>query len=286
MTPDASATPYERLADRARAWGVTIDATTETQSSLIAYGSARGEPVVLKVVKRPGDEWRAGGILAAFNGKGAVRVHQHAGGATLLERAIPGDSLAALSAAGRDDEATDILAATIDAMSAGAAGATAPSAEDWGRSFGAYEASGDTRIPRQLVVEAGGIFARLCASQTKARLLHGDLQHYNVVRDHRRGWLAIDPKGVVAEAEYEIGAVLRNPFEQPALFLDQSTIERRVGRFASSLALDAERILAWGFAQAVLSAVWDVEDGLTVDADHRGLRLASVLRPTVVTDRH
>jgi streptomycin 6-kinase len=43
------------------------------------------------------------------------------------------------------------------------------------------------------------------------RLLHGDLQHYNVLLDRKRGWLAIDPKGVVAEGEFELGAALRNP---------------------------------------------------------------------------
>ena len=42
-------------------------------------------------------------------------------------------------------------------------------------------------------------------------LLHGDLQHYNVLLDKDRGWVAIDPKGVVGELEYEVGALLRNP---------------------------------------------------------------------------
>lgn len=45
-----------------------------------------------------------------------------------------------------------------------------------------------------------------------------DLQHYNVLFDDARGWLAIDPKGVVGEVEYEIGAILRNPIERPDLF--------------------------------------------------------------------
>jgi methyl-accepting chemotaxis protein len=42
-----------------------------------------------------------------------VQVHEQVGGAALLEHVQPGEQLASLSAAGRDDEATDILAALI-----------------------------------------------------------------------------------------------------------------------------------------------------------------------------
>jgi streptomycin 6-kinase len=189
---------------------------------------------------------------------------------------MPGDSLVQLSTSGRDDEATSILADVIRRMSAGATHCDAPSAADWGRSFATYEASGDTRIPRDLGADAANMFARLCASQANTRLLHGDLQHSNVVRDDTRGWLAIDPKGIIAEVEYEIGAVLRNPAERPSIFLDPATTERRVDRFAATLGLDAQRILQWGFAQAVLSAVWAVEDG-QFEANYPALKLAGLL---------
>src|SRR5437588_2607793 len=97
----------------------------------------------------------------------------------------------------------------------------------------------------------------LYASQKEPRLLHGDLQHYNVLFDSKRGWLAIDPKGVVGEVEYEIGAILRNPIERPEMFTQRVTIERRIKQLTGKLNLDFERVLAWGFAQAVLSAIWD-----------------------------
>jgi hypothetical protein len=31
-------------------------------------------------------------------------------------------------------------------------------------------------------------------------------------------WIAVDPKGVIGEIEYEIGASLRNPYENPEIF--------------------------------------------------------------------
>ena len=91
--------------------------------------------------------------------------------------------------------------------------------------------------------------------------------------------MAIDPKGVVGEVEYEIGAILRNPIERPELFTSRATIERRIEHFTEKLNLDYERVLAWGFAQAVLSAIWDIEDGFPVDAMNPALRLANAIQP-------
>jgi streptomycin 6-kinase len=144
--------------------------------------------------------------------------------------------------------------------------------------FERYSASGDRRIPAALVEEARQWFISLARSQQAPRLLHGDLQHYNVLFDSRRGWLAIDPKGVVGEAEYEVGAVLRNPFERPDLFVATGMVERRLTRLSDRLSLSVDRALAWSFAQAVLSAIWSVEDGFSVDAEHPVLGLANVIR--------
>ena len=63
------------------------------------------------------------------------------------------------------------------------------------------------------------------------------------------------------------------------LFLSRSTVERRLKQFTSKLNLDYERGLAWGFAQAVLSAIWEIEDGFAVDETNPALRLAEVIRP-------
>ena len=114
-------------------------------------------------------------------------------------------------------------------------------------------------------------------------LLHGDLQHYNVLFDRERGWIAIDPKGVVGELEYELGALLRNPVEQPEIFTNCRVIERRLQILCNTLNLDYERALQWSFAQAVLSAIWDVEDGYPVEQNHPALRLAHVLKQMLAT---
>lgn len=283
-----------------------IDHTFETESSVIAFGTrdvdgsgSCNQDVVLKVVKQPGDEWHSSEVLVAFNGSGFVRVYEHAPGAVLLERLRPGNSLADLSLNGRDEEATNILAGVIQQMSFMESSASSvkfstsepespkpratlrhpPTVHDWAKGFERYLATDDNRISRSLVESAQQVYADLSASQRRTKLLHGDLQHYNVLFDSDRGWVAIDPKGVIGEAEYEIGAVLRNPIERPELFLSRPTIERRLRQFTSKLNLDFERALAWAFAQAVLSAIWVIEDGLVVDTTNPSLRLAEAMRP-------
>lgn len=273
--------------DYARVWGVAVENSIETESSLIAFGS-RGEageiqPVVLKVIKREDDEWHSGETLRAFGGNGMAKVYEHAPGAVLLERLRPGYALAEMTLRGKDDEATEILADVIqqmrtapDSSSAGPASATV---RDWAKGFERYLATGDHQIPRRQVVSARQLYLKLCASQREPRLLHGDLHHYNVLFDSDRGWLAIDPKGVVGEVEYEIGAILRNPIEQPDLFAVRATIERRIKQLTTKLNLDGDRVLGWGFAQAVLSAIWLVEDGFAMEVMRPALRLAATIQP-------
>jgi streptomycin 6-kinase len=156
---------------------------------------------------------------------------------------------------------------------------TCPTLFDWATGFDRYLKSGDTQIDATLVNEAARLYWLLAESQKRTMLLHGDLQHYNVLLDSRRGWVAIDPKGVVGELEYEIGSILRNPTEMPELLARPQVIHRRLRTLANELHLDYERSLKWSYAQAVLSAVWDVEDGYRVGFEEPSLRLAYALRP-------
>jgi len=209
-----------------------------------------------------------------------VRVHEHVPGAMLLERLDPGTPLAPIALNGGDDEATEIISEVIARISNPHTELYAfTSIEDWARGFDHYLAGGDRQLPRALVEEARQVFVDLCASQRRPRLLHGDLQHYNVLFDDSRGWLAIDPKGVVGEVEYELGASLRNPGERPDLFASPAIVERRVGVHAARLGIDADRTLRWAYAQAVLSAIWSVEDGFPVDSAHPSLQLARAIEP-------
>jgi streptomycin 6-kinase len=268
-----------RVEDRISAWRIIVEHSVETESSILVFGRRDDQPVVLKVIRNRADEWRSGEILDAFDGKGVVRVYDYVEGAMLLERLRPAKSLASLALNGGDDQATEILAEVIGKMSPRQPVSTAPTVQEWAKGFERHAVSGNAQIPKRLLVEAHRVYSELCGSQSRPRLLHGDLHHYNVLFDSDRGWLAIDPKGVVGELEFEVGAALRNPHERPELFAEPAAIEKRVERFARVLSLDATRTLAWGFAQAVLSAIWAAEDGLAVEPDHPWIALANAIRP-------
>jgi streptomycin 6-kinase len=328
MVPAHSRELRTRVEDRIRNWRVEVERISETDSSIIAFGRRGLQPVVLKVVKNPGDEWRAGAIVDAFEGQGVVRVYEHVDGAMLLERLRPGDALASVTLSGDDARATEILADVIRRMIPRPVVDGVPTVHDWGQAFERYTnrmltntllvrardgspdsgsplsgrrtrtgaggaagekgpdglfqhpaTSGDGQIPRNLVEEAHRVYVDLCASQSRPRLLHGDLHHYNVLFDSTRGWLAIDPKGVVGELEYEVGAILRNPYASPELFTEPSAIEKRLECFASKLNLNPERMVAWTFAQVVLSLIWSIEDGFSVRPRDPRIALAHALRP-------
>jgi streptomycin 6-kinase len=267
----------EPLRTKAAAWNVSLEETRETATSLLGFGVRDGRGVVLKLTKVD-DESRSGEVLRGFGGSGVVRVYEAELGAVLLERLEPGEELVSLVRRGDDEEATRILAQVIEKLANHTPPPQCPTVADWGRAFERYVQSGDQQAPAALVREAHELFDDLTASQRTTMLLHGDLQHYNVLFDNNRGWVAIDPKGVVGEIEYEIGALLRNPVEQPELFTNLATIERRLEILTSSLPLNYERSLRWSFAQAVLSAIWDIEDGHEVKPSHHSLLLAQSLR--------
>jgi streptomycin 6-kinase len=263
-----------RIAERVKAWGVRAERAVATETSALVFGTRDGKPVVVKVARGAGDEWRSGEITAAFGGRGVVQVHDHVAGAALLERLVPGTPLVTVVLEGRDDDATEILAALLRRMSPGDPPGGCATVEAWGLGFGRYLATTDAQIPRELVLHAQRVYSELAAAQREPALLHGDLQHYNVLRDERRGWVATDPKGVVGELEYEIGAALRNPNQRPDLCASLEVVERRLEIFYAALGIDVDRARAWAFAQGVLSAIWSVEDGHVVDGNNAALRVA------------
>ena len=117
-------------------------------------------------------------------------------------------------------------------------------------------------MPEALVADAEGLFGELIGSMAEPVLLHGDLHHDNILAAQREPWLAIDPKGLVGEPAYEVGALLRNPHLRRLVAAPnvEQTMARRVAQLSEELSLDRERIRGWGLAQAVLSAWSSIED--------------------------
>jgi len=230
----------------------------------VAFVRRGAQSLVLKLLPPGADEGRSGEVLAHWDGRGAVRLVEQAPGAVLIERALPGDDLSAMVTDGKDAAATLILCETMAQLNRPPPpGASFRTVADWGRGFARNRAAAVALgMDGGLIDRGERLFHRLCETQGSPVVLHGDLQHYNVVRDEARGWLAIDPKGVMGEPAYETGAMLRNPVANPELVAKPDIIDRRARTIGEQLGYPYERVIGWCFGQWVLSVLWAIEDGL------------------------
>jgi streptomycin 6-kinase len=246
-----------------------------TATSTVQFATRDGKPCVLKIAHAESDELTAR-ALAHYAGRGAVKLLAHLGHATLMQRATPGTPLSSLVLAGSDDEATQHVCATMRALHAQSApGHGFRHIENWGDGFRRAAAAS---LPSSLVQEAARFYGDLCRTQSRHVLLHGDLHHDNILCDVDGGWLAIDPKGVIGESPFEAGAMLRNPTEDIRYFASPVIIDRRIKIMCAAMAWPRDRVLRWCFAQAILSAIWSIEDG---DNPARGLAVAEAARPLI-----
>ncbi|MBN1180492.1 MAG: phosphotransferase [Anaerolineae bacterium] len=248
-----------------RQWSLTAGAPFVNLSYNYVAPAVRadGTPAILKIGFPNPELTTEIAALALYDGRGCARLLavDPERGALLIERLVPGTPLA-----GSDDEAATRVAAGVmrRLWRPAPVGHAFPTVARWAQGLarlrGRFD-GGSGPLPRSLVERAEGLFADLLESMGEPVLLHGDLHHANILRAERETWLAIDPKGVVGEAEYDVGALLRNPLpwllEQP----DPAAVAaRRVAVLADMLGFDPRRILGWGVAQAVLSAWWSIED--------------------------
>jgi streptomycin 6-kinase len=76
-----------------------------------------------------------------------------------------------------------------------------------------------------------------------------------------RGWLVIDPKGVMGPAAYEVGPFLLNPwFDLQKMNDYRGMTRRRIDILHERLDFERERIREWGLAHAILSAWWSIQE--------------------------
>jgi streptomycin 6-kinase len=221
--------------------------------------------------------------LKLFNGNGACRLleYDEEKGFLLLERLKPGIMLAELE---DDDQRTHIAvdvmthlwrAVPLESnsllfdMQEHPQGTRAPALHsrfiklsDWFdglKKIRPHFNGGTGPFPKKLL-ERVESFLQVRADRDPPLLLHGDFHHYNILQSER-GWLAIDPKGVIGPAGYEIGPLMLNPWNSLSDGNSfQIKAERRVSILSERLSWEREKILNWATAHAVLSVWWSIED--------------------------
>lgn len=219
-----------------------------------------GAPAVLKLGV-PGKENRTEiEALKGFAGEGMVRLldADTEQGIMLLERVMPGVTL---DAVGQEEEQTRVVVEVLGRLRhTGSASSVFPTVADWFRGLERMRErfqGGTGPLPEQLVEKAEAWAPKLISSIREPRLLHGDLHHGNILSATREPWLAIDPKGVIGETEYECIAYLRNHLPKGD---EQDALRRRVEHQVKGLGVQRERVLAWGICHSILSASWHLEE--------------------------
>ena len=258
------------LGDR---WAIDIgDPLQPLSYNFVATAQRGGQRLVLKLGVPGPDLAREIQALQVLAGEGVVRLlaADVALGAMLLERLSPGTPLKEL---GDDEQATHIAGALMRKMPRRTPPAGAfPTVADWAAGLQRLRNRFEGKtgpIPADLVEAAEQVYAELLPLSGPAVLLHGDFHHANILKSESRGWVAIDPQGVIGEPEYEVGVLLHNPFPEVATWSDlEGVTARRLDQLSEEAGFDRQRIVKWGMAQAVLSACWDLEDHGKVETGH------------------
>lgn len=248
---------------------------------VVPVRDSHGRELVLKVV--PAATWAncEADALAYWAGRGAARlvaVNRNRG-ALLMERVTPGTTLASMCSSD-DRAATAAAAAVITELRSVRSGmpATLPDVATW---IGALQSASRGAGPRAL--QAASIRAASLAddllTDANRTVLHGDLQHYNILGTEHGSWLAVDPKGLIGPPEAEPAALLRNP---RAFVLSHPTprqlLSDRVAVLEERLGDDRQRLLLWGHVLGVVAAAWAHEDNEGETEVGRWLTCADVLR--------
>lgn len=124
--------------------------------------------------------------------------------------------------------------------------------------------------------EAAEFAEMLIANQQDIKPLHGDLHHENIVHGPR-GWLIIDPAGLIGDAALDVANMFSNPLDRFDLTRSEERIAAMAEIFAETLGRDVRTILRYGFAYGCLSAAWHEEDDNAEERDNE-LAVAAAIR--------
>lgn len=244
-------------------WGLTPDGEpfeTHTSQLLPVVVVKDGQKAILKITDD--DSERIGcELMVWWNGNGAAKVLAHAAGAILLERATGTESLADMSWTGNDAQACRIICHTASRLhlSRNASTPALTPLHHWFRDLA------------PAAKKHGGILTRcdsvanvLLSSPHDAVVLHGDLHHGNILDFGTRGWLAIDPKGLVGERGFDYANIFTNPdLAEPTrpVAIEPEIFTQRVNIVSEIARIERQRLLMWIVAWCGLSSVWFLQEG-------------------------
>jgi streptomycin 6-kinase len=234
---------------------VPVGAAMATRGSRLLPVRRGDVAAMLKIALEP-EERTGAALMTWWAGEGAALVLAHEGDALLLERASGARSLADMAQQGQDDEASRILCVTAARLHEARASPT-PALVPLERWFA--ELAPAAARHGGILLQSARVARTLLASPQEIRVLHGDLHHGNVLDAGPRGWLAIDPKGLLGERGFDFANIFCNPDHATAT--TPGRLARQASVVATAAGLEQGRLLRWILAYAGLSAAWTLNEG-------------------------
>ena len=271
------------VASLEREWGIVVGGVYEgaTEALVAEAVTAGGELVVLKLcVPRDGDAARREIVaLAAAGGRSAVRLRRHdiARGVLLMERLGPSMNVVGLPLSERQQILCDLAAAFWRP----AYGLDLPNGQQKAEWLEDHILRSWEELDRpcgERAVEHAVSCARSRASAydvARAVLVHGDVHEWNALR-RGDGWALVDPDGLLAEPEYDLGIIMR---EDPEELLHGDPRDRS-RRLAAATGLDETAIWEWGVVERVSTGLLLARIGLQ-PVGGQMLRAADVIAESV-----
>ncbi|WDR02409.1 aminoglycoside phosphotransferase family protein [Devosia algicola] len=243
-------------------WSLTRSTpVAETATSWIFKVEQNGRNFAALKILKPGigdDERRGAALMNWYGGNGAAAIFDTHGDTSFMEW-LDGDTLAEPVRAGRDAESTVALC-TIIAQLHRARDTPPPELIPLRQRFTALfeaEARDWPHTARDLYARATGVALKLFDKPAAQVPLHGDLHHDNVLSSSR-GWLAIDPKGLLGDPAYEVANMFRNPADMQKLAADPRRVADLADAFSARLGFNRKRVLGFAAAHSALSACWNM----------------------------
>lgn len=245
-------------------WRLTFEAVASGgyPTNLTLFVSRGEDEAVLKLGFPDPEQLTEIAALGFFDGNHAVNVLAADTDvpALLIERLRPGTQLRDLG----DNAQESWLAANLMARLPAPVPAdhNLPRVSEWlRRAFGTYQAAPVESRFGPYVDRAGGLFRTLQERSRGERLLHGDLHHENVLLDSARGWLAIDPKGVIGPAEFECGRFVHNFMDELDRDAMIACVRERAGIVAPVLGLSVREVLEITLIDLTMAMCWSFDSG-------------------------
>jgi streptomycin 6-kinase len=210
--------------------------------------------VVLKVNFPDEESEHEAHALAHWRGEGAVELiaSDDSLRALVVERCVPGDQLWSIK---DDEKATRIAASVLRRLWRRGADIPLRRLEDeaarWARELPVDWSALGKPFKRRLLDEAVAACVELGQDQGDPTVLHQDFHGGNVLRAQREPWLAIDPKPLLGEREFDAASLLRDRRDELGSPDDARRVRRRLDVLVDELGLDRERMRRWGIAHAL-----------------------------------